>query len=270
MTYRPPPVPLAQGNEPMQLLRSLALLAALASPALAGDVLIKKEKHSDAVHVPGFDQPAQDTTETVWLGKGRLRSEEGKRVTIVRADLKKLYLLDTQAKTYTALDLPLDMKKYMPADMAPMMEQMGAMMKVTVTPATESRVIKGWNATKVVMTTAMPMGGSTQTMWVTKDVALDMAVWKELSGAMMLSANPFGGGLADEMKKIDGFPVLIERSQTAMGNEVKSSEAVVSIEEQEPPAGTYDLPEGYTEKPFDPMAGMTGGPGHAGRGPRGG
>ena len=41
---------------------------------------------------------------------------------------------------------------------------------------------------------------------------------------------------------------------TMMGNEVGTSEKAISIEEIDPPAGTYDPPPGYTEKPFDFMA----------------
>lgn len=258
----------------MKTFLGLALATLLAAPALAGDLVIHKKKHSDAVKMPGMEQPASDTTEIVWLGKDRVRSEEGESVTIVRADLKKLYMLDTKAKTYTAMDLPIDMKKYIPAEMAPMIEQMMGQVKVTVTPTTETQKIQDWNTTKVVMTTSMPMGGSnTQTMWVTKDVAVDMASWQDLYATMLTSTNPFGGDMATEMKKIDGFPVMTESSMKMMGNEMKSTETVISIEEKEPAAGLYDLPSDYTEKPFDPMAGM-GGPGHArgagGKPPRGG
>jgi uncharacterized protein DUF4412 len=253
----------------MKLFRSFALATLLAAPALAGDLVVKKEKHSDAMKMPGMEQPASDTTETLWIGAGRMRSEEGDKVTIVRADLKKLYMLDMTAKTYTPIDLPFDMKKYMPAEMAPMMEQMMGQVKVTVTPGTETQKIQDWNTTKYVVTTSMGRGGSsTQEMWVTKDVTLDFAAFHELYGAM-LSASTFGGGTMEEMKKIDGFAVLTTRTQKMMGSEVKSSEKVVSIETQEPPAGLYELPAGFTEKPFDPMAEM-GGPGHArgGRAPR--
>lgn len=252
----------------MKLFRSVLALLALAAPVLAGDLVVKKQKHSDAMKMPGMEEPAKDTTEVMWIGKDRVRTEEGDEVTIVRADLKKLYMLDTKAKTYTAFDLPIDMKKYIPAEYAPMIEQMMGQAKTTVTPTAETKKIKDWNATKFVLTTTMPMGGSsTQDMWVTKDIQLDMAAWRDMYGSMM-SAVPFAGGIAAEMQKIDGFPVLIERSEKMMGSERKSNETVVSIEQQEPAAGLYDLPQGYTEKPFDPMGDMMGGGGGHARGGR--
>jgi len=245
-------------------LASLSVLAllAFAPSVLAGDLVVQKQKHSDALKMRGMEEPAKDSTETLWIGKDRVRAEDGDQVTIVRADLKKLWMLDTKAKTYTALDLPVDMKQYLPAEVAPMMEQMMGQVKTTVTPTTETKKIGEWNATKYVVATTMPMGGSsTQDMWVTKDLKVDLAAWADLS-ATMRSILPFAGNMAEEMKKIDGFAVLVERTDTMMGSERKSNETVVSVEEKEPAAGLYDLPEGFTEKPFDPMAGM-GGPGRA-------
>jgi len=245
----------------MQIFRNLAFAAALASPAFGNDLVITKEKHTDAAKVMGQERPAKDTKEVIWFGKDRMRVEEGEMVTIVRIDLKKMYMLDTKAKTVTTLDLPVDVKKYMPADMAPMMDQMMGQMKVTVTPTTETKKIKDWNATKYTMTMSMPMGGSsTQEMWVTKDVAPKQAGWQDMYCSLM-ATHPFAASLAAEMKKIDGLPVLIERTQNMMGSEMKSKEQVVSIETKEPAADLYELPKGFTEKPFDPMAEMSKGAG---------
>ena len=252
----------------MKIALSLASLAVLSSPAWCGDTVITKAKHSDAA----MGQPAKDTTEVQWIGKDHMRVEEGTSVTIVRADLKKMYMLDTAAKTVTTVDLPFDMKKYMPAEMAPMMEHMAAQTRVTVTPSTETQMVKDWNATKYTMSMTMPMGGSmTQVMWVTKDIGTDRAGWQDMLAAQVAS-NPFASGMAAEMKKIDGIAVQVERTMVMMGSESKSTENVLTVETKDAPAGHYDVPAGYTEKPFDPMSGMMGGPPGrgAGRPPRGG
>src|SRR5262245_17587987 len=112
----------------MKTLSTLSLAGAfavlLASPALCGDLMITKEKHTDAFSMMGHDQPAKDTKQVMWIGKDRIRVEEGDTVSIVRADLKKLFILDTKAKTVSTLDLPLDMKKYMPPEASGMFDQM--------------------------------------------------------------------------------------------------------------------------------------------------
>lgn len=256
----------------MKRLLQFAFAAFLSAPAFCADFVITTTKHTDAAKggMPGMPAtPAKDSTSVTWIGKEHLRIENGDDVTLLRADTKKLYMLDTKAKTYSVIDLPFDLKKYMPAEYAPMFEQMASQVKVTVTATTETKKIKEWNATKYTVVTALPMGGSmTQEIWATKDITIDAALWQETMGALQ-SLNPMGGAaMAAEMKKIEGVHVLTERTQSMMGNEVKTKDEVVSVEQKEPAAGLYEVPKDFTEKPFDPMAGGMGPMG--GRPPKGG
>jgi len=244
---------------------SLALAAALSGPAFAGDLVVTKAKHSDAYSMMGQEQPAKDSTEVTWIGKDHMRMEDGERITIVRTDLKKVFIIDPKAKTYSTIDLPLDMKKYVPAEYAPMLDQM--QMKVTLTPTTETKKVKDWNATRFTLSMSSPMGMTiTQEIWATKDVPMDAALPEMY--ATLASMNPMGGSaIAAEMKKVDGLPVLVERTTSMRGTDAKSRDEVVSIETKDAPAGHYDVPEGFTEKPFDPMSDMGR---MGGRGRRGG
>ena len=47
----------------MKTFLPLAIAALLSAPALAGDVVITKEKHTDRATVMGQEQPAKDTKE---------------------------------------------------------------------------------------------------------------------------------------------------------------------------------------------------------------
>jgi hypothetical protein len=254
----------------MRALACSALLAALSAPAFCTDLVVTQTKHTDAFKMAGRE--AKDTTETMWIGKDRMRIESDDKVVIIRTDQKKMYMIDPRAKTYSTLDMPVDMKKYLPEEMAPMYEDMMAKTKITVTPTTETKKIHDWNATKYAMVMTMPMPGPmggemkfTNDIWVTKDVAVDRAAWNEMYGAMM-TMGPGGPTLAAEMKKIDGLPVLIERTQVVMGNEIKSRDEVTAVTSKDAPEGTYDVPKDFTEKPFDPSSqgGMGGPPRHKG------
>src|SRR5262249_17347198 len=143
-----------------------------------------------------------------------MRIEEGSKVTIVRLDLKKMYVLDTAAKTASTVDLPLDMKKLLPPEVATNMEQFMGQTKFTVTPTQETKKVGNWNATPYTLSMAMPMGNSsTREIWVTKDAGIDVAAYQEMYAAF-LSATPVGASLAGELKKIDGLPVLVEEKQS--------------------------------------------------------
>lgn len=238
----------------MRFAAAIALVASLSSVPARADVVITAAKHSDAVVMMGQEQPATDTVEVTWFGQDRMRIEEGERVTIVRTDLKKMFMLDTAAKTVSTIELPFDLKKYVPAEQFAMMEPFLSQMKATLTPTTETKKIKDWNATKYTMSLTMPMGGGvTQEMWVTKDVELDQAAFNEMQGAMMSTAMG-GGAMVGEMKKLEGVVLLTERTLTMMGQASKSREEVTSIEKKDATEGLYEVPKDYTEKPFDPLA----------------
>lgn len=254
----------------MKHLVRFALVAALATPALAADTVITTSKHTDAMQMMGQEIPAKDSTEVTWLAKDKLRIEEGDKVTIIRGDQKKMYIIHPKDKTFSAVDLPFDLKKALPPEMAPMIEQMMGQMKFTVTPTTETKKVKDWNTTKYTMTMSGGMFTMTQTMWVTKDIKMDCAAFKDLYGSV-LSMMPGGASMVSEMQKLDGFPVLVEQSTSVMGSETKGKEEVTSVESKDAPEGNYDVPKDFKEQPFDwmsdnPSGGMGGGPGGGGRG----
>lgn len=72
--------------------------------------------------------------------------------------------------------------------------------------------------------------------------------------AAVTSVNPFLSPMADELRKVGGFPVLVESTRKMGPAEIRSRQAVTSVEEKEPAAELYEVPAGFTERPFDPMA----------------
>ncbi len=257
----------------MRTFLNCAVIAALSTPAFCTDLMVSQSKHSDAIKISGREvRPAKDTNETIWIGKDRMRVDDGDKVTIIRLDQKKMYLLDPAEKTVSTLDLPVDMAKYLPEDQAPMYAAMMKDTKVSITPTTETKKIKDWNATKYTMTMSMPMPGPmggemsfTSDIWASKDIAVDRAAMNDMYGAMMSMA-PGGSSLATEMKKVEGMPVLVERTQSMMGNDSKSTEEVTAVASKDAPEGSYDVPKDYTAKPFDPRSqGMGGGGKHRGK-----
>jgi hypothetical protein len=248
-----------------QLFRTTAFLALLASPAFA-DLQIVKKTHTDAAKVDNKDVPAKDTQSTIWLAKDRMHIVSDEVTAIVRLDQKKLILLDAKAKTWTAIDLPFDLKKYVPPEAAGMIEQMmGAQaLQAKVEPKDETKKIGEWNAKRYEITLSKAgKAVSKEILWTTKDIKSDVSGYGEMYSTLMAMI-PMQKNLAVEMKKLEGLPVYSEKTMSLPGGgEQKSVEELVSATEKEAPAGTYDTPAGYKEKPFDPMSegGMPGGPG---------
>ncbi len=243
----------------MRLVRAAALVAALCalSGFAAADTLIVKKVHSDGL--PSMGQPAQDATQTTWIGADRMRMDTGTSALLVRLDQKKLYVLNGDAKKAFVVDLPIDFKKLVTAEQAPILEQMqGMKLKVTVTPSEEKKKILTFDARRYDVLIENPMGVRTEIkIWATKDVKVDLATLRALLEPLQ-GLSPMTPDLAAEMKKIDGVQLASETVSTVMGNTTKMTEELVSLEQQKAaPAGTYDIPAGYAVEPFNLMTSMT-------------
>jgi hypothetical protein len=243
-----------------------AALLATSAVSMPADFVLTQKKHTDAYTIGTKEIPAKDATSVMWIGKDRMRIEEGDKITIIRQDTKKMIVLDTKAQTATTIDLPFDMKKYLMPEAAGLVDNMPKP-KCTVTPSEEKKKIKDWNTTKftVEMTSPMGKGGTVQEMWVTKDLQLDTAGLRDM-WSTMFTIVPGGSAIAEEMKKIDGFPVVTDRTEKRGQTDVKSHEELVSVEKKDAPEGAYDVPKDYKERPFDPVSDVKMGPG----GPPGG
>jgi hypothetical protein len=239
----------------MLVRKTLAVLfVVLLSAGLAvADIKVVKQTHQDGFTIMGQTQPPEDRQQTTWIGKNMMYMDQGDSATIVRVDTTKLYVVDHTTKTYHVLDLPVDLSTLVPPEMQPML----AMMKfeVTVTPTDEHKQVGEWNARRYDMSMTSQMFSMKSTMWVTKVAGYD----PEAFNSMYVHLNSLQPGMADavkEMSKIEGLVVEQQGVMTMMGTEVATSEKTISIDNIDAPAGTYDPPEGYTEKPFDFMERM--------------
>jgi hypothetical protein len=66
-----------------------------------------------------------------------------------------------------------------------------------------------------------------------------------------MSAQPIGSEWMNKFWEIEGFPVLAESSVEVRGQQVRTREELVSVEEKQPAEGTYAPPAGYTQEEFD-------------------
>lgn len=246
----------------MKIHRALALTAAVVLMAgfAAADTKIVKSEHTDSFSAMGRTTPPVDQEQVTWMGSDRMRSEKGDSCTIIRLDQQKMYILNHADKTYNTLELPLDLTQFMPPGMA---EGMMAMMTfdVTVTPTDETKMVGAWEARRYDVAMTSKMASIQTTMWATQDAAFDQEAYIAMYGHLN-SMVPGLEKMAEEMRKIEGLVVEEEgvTTMTVMGNTtIRRSSTTKSIEDLAAPAGTYELPADYTEKPFNFMESMQGG-----------
>lgn len=243
--------PLFDTVSSMRTLATFLAAGALALHANATDTLITKRKITDTITAKGMEKPLQIQSELTWLGKDRLRVDLGNWSTIVRSDTQKLYQINHETRSYSVVALPVDLKKYLTADEAKKAESTLAQVTVSVTPTSETKKIQDWTATKYTMTMTVPKRGTfTEQIWAANDVGFDSAAWFALSSNRM-QLQPVGALMAAEQKKIVGFPLQIERTQTIGSNSFTGRDEIISIECKDAPAGTFEVPKDYTEKAFE-------------------
>jgi hypothetical protein len=238
----------------LKTLLGCTLAVAVAAPALA-DKVLTVANHTDAFSMMGQNQPAQDDTFKYWFGADAIRFDSGETSTIVNLPRKKLYLVNHGDKTYSAIDLPIDFKKLVGPEMAPMMDQMAAMMAatVTVTPTDRTGSFGGFDCTWSKIDLSMAMMQMSQDSCLTESLPIDYGRYKDLAtsqGELMMNQQ----WMKELAEKVKGFPLRSDSTTTVMGKQMKSWQELKSVTDESAPAGHYDPPAGYKEEKFDPMA----------------
>jgi len=234
---------------------TFGLAAALLAATAAADTKIVQETHQDAFTVMGQSQPASDVVRTVWLAGDRLRVDEGASTFIVRLDSSTLFVIDHDARTVSSVAIPVDGAALLPKGMA---EQLRAMMqlKIDVVPTDETKKVGAWSARRWNMTMTSPMVTVESAMWATKDLDIDRDAYNRLS-SQIIALQPGMEGLVEKLRTVEGFVVetqTVTRLGGATEGGMKRSERTVSVETGEPPAGAYDPPSDYQQRPFDLLA----------------
>jgi hypothetical protein len=207
---------------------------------LNADVYIKQKANMGAF----MGQPAKETIQEHWLGTNKMAMITPETTMIINMEAKKLYMVNNGNKTYIETDLPLDMTKLMPEQIAAMMKGMMDGMTMSVQPNGQTKKILNWNTSGYdVKITVMGMEMK-MTFWASKDVPFDWKKYTDVYSEVYKAQLRMGEKSMEEFKKIQGFPV--ETEMDAMGMKVTTT--TVEISQKNPAPGIYSVPAGYAKK----------------------
>jgi hypothetical protein len=218
------------------------------------DHIVKKTKQTTKTCTNGQSQNSNETSGTTWLSKNKMRQDEGDSTVIIRLDKKKLFIIDHADKTYSEMDLPVNLEE----NLASEAKQIIQVMKISssVTETQEIREIKDWRSQKFladisisIMGMDMPM---TMEIWASKETGIDLRSFGKFY-AVLLSMNPFTKDLVEEFQKIAGYPVMTKISMRVKGVETISQEEVIRIEATKTSKDIYEFPSGYTQIAYNPL-----------------
>jgi hypothetical protein len=220
------------------------------------DTLLTVASHTDGFQLQGIRQSPKDSQAKVWIAGDKVRHDEGSTSEIFRFDRGKLYLLDHAAKTYSEIDLPIDLHKLVPRGNDQLVAQLLQLKKVDVSlhPTAESKKIRDWTARKLEVELRSTQGMTVASaIWLSADVPVYAAYNK-----MQASRETLRGNVewARRLVDLDGFPVLQEIVVHLLGTQFKSREELVSLQTADSPAGAYEIPAGYAANPYDLTSGV--------------
>lgn len=231
---------------------ALAAAAVAAAPPAAADTLLTIASREQQ----GPGAPAREATVSLWIGRHAVARDDGRTAAILHDEA--LVLVDHASRTFSVLPLPIDVRPLIPPEMRELAGQMMHMMRMDaeITPREERREIGGWSSRRFEVALTNPMGVAvTMDLWLSEEVEVPAERVAALARALG-QVQPGGGGWIEEITALPGFPVLQETRLAVGGEEVTSREELVSIEEKPAPAGAYAPPEGYSERPFNPLPPM--------------
>jgi hypothetical protein len=88
-----------------------------------------------------------------------------------------------------------------------------------------------------------------QAVWAASDVGFDLSKFLAKAYGNIIKAQNmmFDDAAVNEMKKIQGIPILTETTMEMMGAQNHRSSEVVEISKKTPPPGVYAVPAGYAK-----------------------
>lgn len=232
----------------MKKLTLILLLVVISTAFLCADVYIKQNQKVGAM----MGQPAKDIVSETWLGNNKMAVIAPENTMIMDMSSNKFFMVIHANKTYIETDLPLDMAKLMPAQMASMMKSMIDGMTVAVKANGQTKKVGNWNTKGYDFNIGMMGMNIKMTMWASSDVPFDWKKYTKVSGELYKAMFRMGDKFTKEFEKVDGFPVAT--SVNMMGANMEMT--TVEISEKSPGSGVYSVPAGYKKTDKMSMGGM--------------
>jgi len=236
----------------------MCLVILLSQQFALADMYLKQKQKTDAFSMMGQKQPAQEFETESWISDSAMWTRMGDKGILIKED-GSMIMLDHVGKTYTEMSMNYEKmaeasgEKMDAEEMAGLKHFMSKMMdiKISVEPTGEKKRINGYNCQKYIQTMEMGMGTNKSVIWATTDIKVDPDIYAKFTASML--ANQPGmeqsiDKMVHEMKKIKGVHVLNETTMNMMGQEMKTSVALLEIQEGKAPSSVFSIPKGYKKK----------------------
>jgi len=195
--------------------------------SVEADTLITANEGSSLAASPPASDPEQLQTRQIWSRADRMASISNDSRLIGRLDRGETYLINDTKRTCTRIKHQ-EPQEYIPSEEGSVFLKTG-----------ETRQVGSWQAVGYEATITLGASSSYKVvLWISEDVTLGLEDYRTYTKGLV---TPETFWVLDSLS-LGGYPV---RQETTIGPTTSWLE-FVSVEDKTPPAGIYDVPDGYS------------------------
>jgi hypothetical protein len=263
--------------KPSWICSAVLFVLVAAGPARA-DTYIRQVLRTGPMAIAGQQMPGKTDTAVSWLSSGRAYQDHGDGTAslYIAAD-SAIYLIDhgrksvfqlnlsqgfpfsallnaqmgdTNAAGDTLSDEEQKAQEELAAQMSGLAEAMMKSSKVSVEATGEKKKFGSWEAEKYGVDISMGTMQSKGEIWATSAAPEAYHAFQRLAFSQLATSGGFQE-VMKEVEKIKGITVYSKSTVSIMGMDVDVETELLEMKETEAPAGTYEIPKGYTLKSTD-------------------
>jgi hypothetical protein len=217
---------------------------------LYSDSCIKEKLHTDSYYYSGVVQPAEDSEREIWIGEKKLCTLSNNWKIILDINQNVMFIVNRQDSSYVESSLPFEWSKVVSQDMVSMLKVFET--KGSVKQSGNKKKIGKWECQEYevnsyIMYQGNKVNETDSKIWASREVLSNIENFPQLMRIMRKFAN-YDSSFIDQLSRIEGYQVSLESLFYPKGFSVASNQKVIEVIEIDPPAGTYEIPAGYSKK----------------------
>ncbi len=202
---------------------------------------------TDGYYYGGVNTPEEVYEQVIWIGDAKLAYITDARRVVVDLKSKRMAVILTGMKKYAMTELPFKMAGILPDNLEKYLAGLQTQGEVKVLSG--KKKIGKYNCNVYESSSWILYQGDKVNEIDTKfftstDFAFDLDQYNKLNKHLRVLRN-YGPEFIFELDKLKGIPVYTESYFYPKGFAVKNTSEIKSTEELTPPAGIYEIPEGF-------------------------
>jgi hypothetical protein len=234
----------------MRLPLLVVLFLLVAVSCLHADTCIRHAQHTDGYYYGGRNNPPVDREYTVWIGDTKVVVVQEYRTVIFDMVDSTIVFINSADSTYIEASLPFELSTLMAeadASRLLMFQTVGEVGEIDSTSTFAAWACGGYGVHTWIPYEGTKYNEEEGIVWTTVEVPFDLDLYSSVNAHILRMRN-YTEELIEQYMTMQGYPIYTSTDRYIKGFGVKSTDEVVTITQEEPPAGIYSVPDGFEKK----------------------